>query len=72
MDTKCRLTILLLSIGYIVYLVALFTPRLGEYIARATIAVLVGLLVYLFARYLAAQCRHPRENGSDILKTPVG
>lgn len=72
MDAECGLTIFLLVAGYAVYLVALFAPRIGEYVARATIAVLVGLLVYLLVRYKAALCRRPRGRGEDVLRTPVG
>ncbi len=72
MDTKCRLVIAMVVLGYIAYVVALFSPRLGDYVAKASLAVLVGILAYLYARYRAAQCSRVRGGGEEITRTPVG
>ncbi len=72
MDTECRLVVVMVVLGYVAYVVALFHPRLGDYVAKASLAVLVGILAYLYARYRAAQCSRVRGGGEEITRTPVG
>ena len=72
MDAKCRLVIATIVLGYIVYVIALFSPKLGDYVAKASLAVLIGILAYLYARYRAAQCSRVRSRGEEITRTPVG
>lgn len=57
--------------------VAMFHPRYGVYVERAVLLVMLGVVLYLAARYwlLAcsrASCRGECAEPDSILRSPVG
>ncbi|BEP17456.1 hypothetical protein PYJP_08080 [Pyrofollis japonicus] len=64
----------LILLGYILYVVALFVPRLSYYVVRASLAVIVGVLAYMAILYLMARCtrRSRDEKADELAKTPIG
>jgi len=70
---RCSLRIVALIVGYLVYLLLLFSPRTSEYVVKASLAFLFGALAYMAAMYLRASCSRPSVGSTERLTgTPVG
>jgi uncharacterized protein (DUF2062 family) len=71
---RCKLLASLILLGYILYVVALFEPRLSYYVVRASLAVIVGVLAYMAVLYLMARCAGRRRDrrAEELAKTPIG